>query len=201
MTKTVDSNILTQIQGDSVVPYFAIEADFGSSQYLRLWTGYGSITINSETYTGSGNLLSISPAEETAEIKAQGLQITLSGIPSDILAYALVAEYQNKNLTLYFGVLDETTNQPSGNPYILFKGLMDVMTINESSESLVISVNAENRLLILERISGLRYTNEDQKRLFPNDVGLEYVGSIQDKPIIWGSGGGTKVRDDYDDDD
>lgn len=206
MAKTLDSNIVDQITSNEVVPYFALNADFGDIGSLRIWTGYGEIAIyNSqiedyETYLGSGNLLSISPIEETAETKASGVQVSLSGIPSDILSAALQAQYQNRQLIIYFGVLDKTTGLQSGDPYKIFTGLMDIMTINESAELLTISVNVENKLLILERICGLRYTNEEQQRLFSGDKGLEYVGSLQDKNIIWGSGGGSKVRDDYDDD-
>jgi hypothetical protein len=64
------------------------------------------------------------------------------------------------------------------------------MTINDGADSLSITVSAENKLIILNRDKVLRYTDQDQKRLFPNDKGLEYVASIQDKPLTWGAGGG-----------
>ena len=105
------------------------------------------------------------------------------------MTYALDAEYQNKDIIIYIGVLDKTTFQPSGNPYTLFSGVMDIMTINDSANSLTINVSAESRMIILQRSKSLRYTNEEQKRLFPNDRGLEYISSLQDKPLIWGSGG------------
>jgi hypothetical protein len=187
--KTIDSNISTQFSSDSVVPYFAVSATFNAIDVLRIWSGYGDITISGNTYTGAGDLLSISQIEEAAELKATGVNITISGVPQAILTYALDAEYQNKEIIIYIGVLDKTTFQPSGNPYNLFSGVMDIMTINDSANSLTINVSAESKMIILQRSKSLRYTNEEQKRLFPNDKGLEYVSSLQDKPLIWGSGG------------
>jgi hypothetical protein len=188
--KTIDSNISTQFSSDSVVPYFAVSATFNASQTLRIWSGYGDITISGNTYSGAGELLSITPVQETAQTRADGVEITISGVPAAILTYALDAEYQNKALIIYLGVLSKTTLQPSGNPYTLFSGLMDIMTINDGADSLSITVSAENKLIILNRDKVLRYTDQDQKRLFPTDKGLEYVASIQDKPLTWGAGGG-----------
>tara|TARA_R110000868_G_scaffold266468_1_gene525603 strand:+ start:837 stop:1472 length:636 start_codon:yes stop_codon:yes gene_type:complete len=187
--KTIDSNISTQFSSDSVVPYFAVSATFNAVDVLRIWSGYGDITISGNTYTGAGDLLSISQVEESAELKASGVSITISGVPQAILTYALDAQYQNKEIIIYIGVLDKTTFQPSGSPYILFSGVMDIMTINDSASTLSIGVSAESKMIILQRSKSLRYTNEEQKRLFPNDKGLEYVSSLQDKPLIWGAGG------------
>lgn len=188
--RTLDSNISTQFSSDSVVPYYAISAAFNASDILRIWSGYGDVTILGNTYSGAGELLNITQVSETSQTTAEGVEITISGIPSAILTYALDAEYQNKSIILYLGVLSKTTLQPVGNPYTLFSGLMDIMTISDSANTLSITVFAENRMIILNRDRIIRYTNEDQKRIFSDDKGLEYVASIQDKPFTWGSGGG-----------
>jgi hypothetical protein len=68
----------------------------------------------------------------------------------------------------------------------VFAGELDQMNIEEASETCTISVTAENVLIKLERPVVRRFTNEDQKSRFPDDKGLEYVASLQDKEIFWG---------------
>jgi hypothetical protein len=38
----------------------------------------------------------------------------------------------------------------------------------------------------LERPRTLRFTSEDQKTLFPGDLGLDFIDDIQDRTIEWG---------------
>ena len=65
---------------------------------------------------------------------------------------------------------------------------MDVMTIDDNGETANISLTAESRLIDLERARERRYTSDDQKVRHPNDTGLDFVASLQEKEIAWGSG-------------
>ena len=73
-------------------------------------------------------------------------------------------------------------------PYQTFEGFIDTMSILENGNTAQISVNVENKLIILERPLNRRYTDQDQKNLFAGDRGLEFVESLQDKSIVWGGG-------------
>jgi hypothetical protein len=63
---------------------------------------------------------------------------------------------------------------------------MDTMQIGETGESARITLALENRLILLERARTLRFTSEDQKTLFPGDLGLDFIDDIQDRTIEWG---------------
>ena len=71
-------------------------------------------------------------------------------------------------------------------PYAIFKGQMDTMSISDSGETAIITVRAESRLIDLDRSRERRYTSEDLKIDFPDDKGLEYIDDLQDKQITWG---------------
>jgi hypothetical protein len=175
---------LSEITSQALKPFYAIEADFQEST-VRLWTGYGEITIDSAIYTGSGAFLNISPIEETSEIKATNLSIALTGLDSTVLSATLNANYQNRDLKLFLGMLDTNYNVIA-DVYQLFSGRMDTMTINDTGETSSIILTVESRLIDLEKPSELRYTSEDQKRLFTGDKGLEFITDLQEKEIIWG---------------
>lgn len=165
-----------------VFPFFAVELEFDSGT-LRFWNGYSPVTIEGNSFLGAGSLLSISEIEETSEIKAAGAAVILSGISTDIISIALTESYQNRTATIYTGTV---TADLTITGYAVFKGLMDTMQIAENGSTARIELNLENRLITLERPRILRYTSEEQKTLFPGDLGLEFIDDIQDRTIEWG---------------
>lgn len=172
----------TAFTADSLQPFLAVDLDFDSGN-VRMWNGYGDLVIDGESYIGAGTLLAISSIEETGEIAARGVTMTLSGISSEIISVALAENYQNRAARIYIGSLAE---DGSASSYQLFGGRLDVMTIEESGETATVSATAESRLIDLERPRARRYTSEDQKSLYPGDLGLDYVNDLQDKTLDWG---------------
>lgn len=167
---------------DSLEPFVAISAEFDSGD-VRLWGGYGEIEIDGDEYIGGGSLLSISAVEETSEIAARGASVVISGLDPSIISIALQENYQNRACSIIIGTLSDGAVEDS---YTLFKGRIDQMTIEESSETASIAVTIENRLIDLERPRIRRYTDQDQRSRFPSDTGFSYVASLQDKSIEWG---------------
>ena len=184
MSRGLSSGFLTELSASSLKPFLAMKAEFLEGD-VRLWTGYGEISVNSETYTGGGTLLGVSGVEETSEIKATGLNVSLSGVDSTILSVALSANYQNRTFTLFLGMLDEA-HQVIASVYQLFQGRMDTISINDSSDTVQFALTVESRLIDLEKPNETRYTGEEQKRLFAGDLGLDFVADLQDKTINWG---------------
>jgi hypothetical protein len=172
----------SQFNDASLTPFIAIEMDFDSGT-LRLWNGYRDITIDGNTFIGSGTLLAISQVEETGEVSAKGVSITLSGISSEIISVALSEKYQNRTARIYLGAIADNGDISS---YQLFAGRLDVMSIEDGGDTATVSVTAENRLIDLERPRIRRFTAEDQKSLYPSDLGLDYVNDLQDKTLDWG---------------
>lgn len=180
MSRNITTPVSNALDDAVISPFFAVDIDFDTAP-LYVWTGYGDLTIGSKTYLGAGQLLNISSVSETTEMDAKGATLTMSGIPSSFLSLALQEPYQGRECRIYFGI----TSSPSD--YVeVFSGELDQMNIEEQADSATISVTAENVLIKLERPVVRRFTNEDQKSRFPNDRGLEYVASLQDKEIFWG---------------
>ena len=184
MSRDLTTAVQNQLSASELEPFFAIKLAFDSGD-VRIWTGYTDITVASETYIGGGQLLSISPVEETVEIAAKGVQFGLNGIDRvwllllsrKIIKVALPkciwAFYHRAQ---YYQIL------------LIFDGRMDVMTIQDSGDTASITLSAESRLIDLERPRVRRYTNSDQQNQFPGDTSLRFVADLQDKEIAWGSG-------------
>lgn len=204
MSRELAPLVLDELSKAVLEPFFTVELDFDSGP-LYMWTGYGNLTIGAKTYIGAGQVLNVSSVSETTEMEAKGATITVSGIPSSFLSVALQEPYQGRECHIFFAV---TVNQQllledgglilteAGDIIItdvsgiklteIFSGELDQMNIEENADTAVISVTAENVLIKLERPVVRRFSDQDQKSRFPDDKGLEYVASLQDKDILWG---------------
>jgi hypothetical protein len=179
MSRTVPSDLLTSLSQSEVHPFYAVDMDFDTAP-LRFWTGYGDRTIFTNTYTGTGNLLSISGLEEANDLSAKGVILQLSGVPTEIVSLALQEPYQRRSCKIYFGTTDTAV------PIEVFSGLMDKMTIHDSGDSSVIELTVESKLLRLNKASNWRYTQENHQSRHSGDTFFSYVTDLQNKDIIWG---------------
>lgn len=171
--------------GDAVVnPFFAVDLMF-DDEPVYIWTGLGTTTISGKDYVGLGELIAISTVNETEEIAAKGASITLSGIPAATnISLALTEPYQGRVGRIYFGVMGDTTAYTE-----IFSGYMDEMNISEGPETSTIEVTLENKLIDLERPRVARYTSAYQNSKYPDDNGLNFIESLQNKEIAWGREG------------
>tara|TARA_R110002153_G_scaffold253948_1_gene412243 strand:+ start:278 stop:835 length:558 start_codon:yes stop_codon:yes gene_type:complete len=185
MSRSLTTAFNNEITSSELSPFIAVSLAFDEGTFYS-WTGYGDITFGGETYIGSGDIINIGGIQETSEIKANGLQITLSGLPTELISAALSDPYQGRTAKIFLGVLD-TNGNVIADPYMMFRGSMDLMTIEDSGDSASISVTVESRLIDLDRSRERRFTSEDQKIDYPNDKGLEFITSLQEKSIVWGS--------------
>jgi len=184
MSRGVSANNKSAAGSTEVQPILLYEAEFDSGT-TRAWNGLGDLTAFGETFTGVGSLISVSPMEETYEVKATGFTVTLNGILADNLTDALTEDYQNRMMTIYLGFLN-SSGALVADPMVLTKGRMDVMTIDEGGETSTISVTCETRLIDFERPRKYTYTDADQKAIHPTDKGFEFVQAIQDVDVKWG---------------
>lgn len=175
--RDISTNLYNKLTSKSVDLYYAVEFFFDGGT-MRVWTGVGDKVINGNTYTGTGSLLGISGLEENDNLSAPGVTITLSGLDSAIVSLALQEPYQNRECRVHIG--------SDGDTLEVFSGFMDVMTIDDSGDSCSISVSVESRLIILDRKSSFRYTQETQEARYSGDTFFSYVADLADKQVVWG---------------
>ena len=188
MSRTLSSGMSDEVVKAVVRPIYLVTMNFDNSESpseLNVWTGIGDLSFNSKTYTGLGDLLSLSPIIETADISAEGLSITLTGVKQSLISIAKSHEYQGRTIECYLGAFDDNASLIA-DPVLIFSGFMDVMTINESGETSTINIAAENKLIQFEKTKVRRFTAEDQKIDHATDKGFEFVTAIVEKEIIWG---------------
>jgi len=209
MSRDLGTTISAAIEKRQLRPFWAVDLLFDSPNDLYFWSGLGSLTVDSLTYTGAGNLLQISDMRESSDIAAYGATLTLSGIPTSLITLAKSEPYHGRKARVKFGVMgfteskaiaagtgfpitigDGTYIEASVPPYdtavvSVFSGEMDQMNISQGPETATISLNIESRMIDLRRPRILRYSDSDQKSRFPNDRAFEFMNRLQTESLEW----------------
>lgn len=206
-----------EVAGHNIRPALLAELQFDSAT-LYMWSGIGTLTWNGNDYLGGGNLISISTIEETQKLEAKGIVCSLNGIPSNLIAAALLERTRGRPFRMYLAAVDDGSGAsvllkdddvsylqkddevsliikdgsdiPVANtivmdPYRIFTGLMDVIEFSDDGNTAMLRLSVESVQLLGQRAKIRRYTAEDQKKVYSNDLGLDLINQLQDKEIVW----------------
>ena len=167
--------------------------------FLFLDLDGGDVTVNSsdqdiawdfegdssdETFTGVGQFGSVSVINESADLKASGIQCMLTGVPTTHISNALSESYSGRTAKLYIGFLN-ASRVLVADPMVIFAGRIDAMDI-QIGKTASVSVSIESKLVDWERARIRRYTNEDQRNLYSTDEFCEFVVQTVEKELVWG---------------
>jgi hypothetical protein len=184
MTRTITASVLTELAKSNIRPAIFIEMAF-SGGTVRIWSGIGDKTWDSKTWSGVGYFLGMTPISETTELRAEGVQISLSGIPSSLLSTALNDNYQGRACNIWLGFLNDDKTIIA-DPVKVLTGRMDDMKIDEGPETSKITLSVENILIDLNRKDTKRSNHESQQLDYPGDLAYEFQTANVDKKITWG---------------
>lgn len=153
-----------------------------ASGVLRLSALGYDIEWNGHTWTGTRGLGGIGPVEE-APSQVSGLRFSLAGVTESHIAGMLAESIQGRPVILRIAVLNRATEPPTlAVDNNVWQGLLDVQRYNETDAA--ISVTAENRLIEWDRPSLIRFSDEDQVRLFPNDRFFKLAAQMAERDIV-----------------
>lgn len=166
-------------------PAFFVRLQF-KTEVLDIWTGLYPITWGGVTFQGAGMLMSISGIGENSEVMADGVTVTLSGIPSSLISLALNEVMRGLTVQIYLGLFDVDGVTLIPDPVLAYIGKMDQPDISDSGDTCTITVGVENALVDMNRSVWRRYTDVDQQIDHPGDLGMAFVSTIQEVQIYFG---------------
>ena len=176
-----NSAALEILRGPSVPVVMLVEMGF--EQTLRLCSASVDLQWGGYTWLRTGNLGSVDAVKDSGG-DITGLKFSLSGVPSDSIALALGETARGKSCAVYLAVLDPQTHAIA-DVGTLWRGQLDQMQLSEGGASGVLSVTALHLAAIFRRPKPLRYTDDDQRRLYPDDFGLEFIVSQSQHQDVW----------------
>lgn len=182
MSRILPTGLDTALSADKVYPVVMVALDWPGTP-LYVWNGYHTINWSGVDWVGVGHLGGISEIKESSGSQANGVAVTLSGVPSANVALALSDSSQGRRARIFFGVISAAGF--TIDPYCVFDGVIDYASLVSSGETATITVNLEKELFD-DRSDARRWTHEDQQIDYPGDLGFRQVAEIANKSFTWG---------------
>lgn len=184
--RTIDSTTLAEANSTKTYPIqlikFQVTSDNNDSLFLN--TGYTNITYNGDTYLPGSNIISLSPVEETKDVKTNAITIKLNGIPNTIIAALENVNAIGGVVTIYQAFWNDDTGAIQGQVYQKWQGIINSHAVDEENTergNVNITVECKNIVgAILNTRSG-RFTSDTSfKKFTANDASMEFVASMVD---------------------
>jgi hypothetical protein len=184
VTRIVSANNATEAAKYAVTAAILADLDF-SSGIVRVHDGSGTLSFGGNAYLGVGTFAGVDVVDENVDFVARGIKLTLSGVDSAFVTSTMDEVYQNRNVILYLGFVNNATGALIDTPETLWEGRMNQMSIKLSKGSAIIELTCEHRLRREPRIA--RYTDSDQKLSYEGDSFFDLLHSIRGFVSKWGA--------------
>lgn len=140
-----------------------------------------SIVWGGHTWVAIGG--KIEPISDSGTGEVDQLQFTLPGITDDDIALALSADVEGKTVLVYDALIDPITGEVADAP-LSWTGSLNVPAF-EDGPIATVTVTAEHRAIQAMRPKVSRYTDDEQRRLFPGDTSLDIDPDTDALPLPW----------------
>jgi len=178
---TLTTTFLNAMSGGHVSWFWLVKMELTSGNLFLTSLDF-DVVISGDTYTGMRGLGNISQIEES-DNGATGISLSLAGVTESHIAEVLNENIQGRKVTVKMGVLNTSTEPPllaiDDN---VWQGFLDTQNYNEGQSTIV--VTAENRLIEWDKPRLLRFSNQDLKRVRPDDNFFKYADTMANKEII-----------------
>jgi hypothetical protein len=167
---------------------YLVEMNFTTGVYrFTNWTH--TVSWGGHEWLGYGSILGINQVSESESLQWPALDITLNIANQAQLALALgnVATYRNRDINLYFAVLDDEL-RAVGDPQLCWAGHMDQVRLKTGDgerEAGVVSMRCEIPGKDGRGPQSLRLNNAQQQARYPGDTGLSRIEALNGKPVTW----------------
>lgn len=186
--RLLSPEVIALISAGTVEPVLFLYADFPSGE-RRLWTGLGNYTDGeAAVWEGMGGFISVEGIRETIDSGAQGITVTVNGLDPTLVNSIVTEQYQGRRAEILLGFWDRNLGTIIMTDEPLWRGFLDTDDVVATKGSRQLNIKCEHRMVDILRKREWRYTDQDQKNLYPDivDTGLSYIEQIQDLSIPWG---------------
>lgn len=184
MSRLLSGDLRIRLLDVSTSPVFLYYGVFSGTP-VALWSGAGNLSWDSITWNGNGWLQGFDGGGEMDDLSAPSISVRLAGVPESIISLVLNAS-QGSEGRFYIGAMSASGTLVA-DPYLCFKGKLDVPTISARANDPQVTITYESRFLDLDRPREYRYTTESQKLFYPTDRGFEYVTAASKWAGFWGN--------------
>ena len=153
---------------------------------VRLFSGYGTITIDGEDFEGVGDRAIGQVTAGAIGGQAQGLTLTLSGIEPNVIELLEADEISGAGAILYRLIFD-SAGKTLIDGHVFIRGRVDTVEVEETiGGAAAIRVAIESAARGLGRRGGRMRSDPDQRLIDPSDGFFKNVAFAAQKTLYWG---------------
>jgi hypothetical protein len=185
----VKTNLFVNLE---VQEYRSTPSGSFTQQTFRFTDSDVAVTIDSDTYTPLGQLLTITPTTSEIRPSNDSITISISGVPAGNITDIINSKIK--------GSLVEVRRQfrQINNGFISTQGyffgrvnnwsIQEEYNVEDRTANNIILFECSNHLSVLkEKISGRKTNPNSNKRFFPNDTGMDRVPIIKGTKLDFGA--------------
>ncbi len=184
MSRNLDASVITALDSSEIRVVLFFSAEFPSGT-VRLNSTKSDIVVGGDTYSGTGGISAVSETEESIDDSTCDARFTLTGAAAGI-AMALGENPRGVKVVSMFGFLNSDGTLIAA-PTIDFSGRGSHFLVDPGAEISSITLVAYDETGDQERPLEERLTDNEQQRMHPGDIGLQYVASLPNKKFTWGN--------------
>lgn len=184
--RSVETGLFVRIQVDE---YRTTSSGSYTTEVLKFSDYIRPITVDGESYTGLGRLVSISATSSELSATRGSLTIGLSGIPNSSLAEIIYSKIKGSPIEVWRVFFNAATGEQlaiAGNPSARFFGIVNNYSLEEEynyeskTASNTIVLTCSSMLDVLDtKTSGRRTNPVDQKNFYPTDLSMDRVPNLK----------------------
>lgn len=158
------------------------------SQTVTFCSAATPITVNGITFTGLGDLLNISDIQRDIKTTGADMTLTLTGIDGNNVGMVLSSGIKGSLVEVWRGFFDENNQiiqTPTQQFFKRYQGIVNNVSISEDfsieyrTRVATCSVSCASIRLVLEnRIAGVKTNEVSWKALYPGDASMSRVSQI-----------------------
>jgi len=173
---------------DQIQTNLFVRLDIPSYQVLTFSDYHKSLTFGGTTYSGLGQLLSMSNTTNNLRATSEELTMSISGISPLNINDILNNKIKGSSLKVYRAFFNPITGELLnivGNPAGKFQGVVNNFDISDDLEmgsdtgTITLTMTATSVVdMLTKKVSGRRTNPIDQKTFYPNDQSMDRVPSL-----------------------
>ena len=182
---------------DAVQTNLFIKLVIPGYQTLTFSDYYKTYSFGGDTYSGLGELLSVSNTNSDLRAAPQELTIQISGIPAGNVSEILNNKIKGSAIKVYRGFFDATTGELlsiGNNPTGKFSGIVSNFDISDDLEGgsdtgeVILTLTCTSVVELLNnKVTGRRTNPDDQKLFFPGDTSMDRVPALAKSNFNFGA--------------
>lgn len=147
---------------------------------LRFCTGGATVTWGGQDWFG--NSVAVDPVADALG-EYPSIVLRLPAVTEDQISLVLTTKVEGLPVTIYDALVDPDTGTVE-DAVPAWAGTLNVPTVEDGPTALI-SVTAEHRGMTALRTKPSRYTDDEQRRLYPGDTSLDFDPATDAAPLVW----------------